>query len=296
MTALGVEQGAVYEIVGPRGDRAVIGPDPADPDFVGYLTEPPSGLERANVRENADELAEADGGLHGDFLYGRLAFTMKGLVYPDAGAASSRQDKLMRATDAMDADAPATALWTSELGVPVQVDFHQQQPTRITDRRPKTFLLAGVSEDPVVYSQAEHQAIVLPDALVAGGFSSPLSSPLVSAPAVGGQAVIENAGRSKTYPRLLVVGPCSNAYIQHVELGRTLYFKNALGAGEFLEIDTNPKRRRILLNGAIPYYRALDSGRSRWWPLLPRTNTIRIGYSAYSAGAQVQVFHRDAWG
>lgn len=294
MTALGIEQGAVYEIVGPYGDRAVIGPAPGDPDFVGYLTEPPSGLERANVRENASELAEADGGLHDDFLYGRLAFTMKGLVFPDAGAASSRQDKLLVATDAMTAD--STLLWTSELGVDVQVDFRQQQPTRITDRRPKIFLLAGVSEDPVVYSQIENQMVILPDALVAGGFSSPISSPLNSAPAVGGQAVINNAGRSKTYPRLIILGPCLAPYVQHVELGKTLYFKNELAAGQFLEIDTNPKRRRVLLNGATPYYRALDSARSRWWPLIKGNNTIRIGYSAYSAGAQVQVYHRDAWG
>lgn len=294
MTALGIEQGAIYEFVGPLGDRAVIGPAPADPDFVGYLTEPPTGLERANVREAADDVAEADGGLHDDFLYGRLAFTMKGLLFPDAGAASSRQDKLMRATDAMTGD--SSLLWTSELGLAVQVDFRQQQPTRITERRPKVFTLAGVSEDPVVWSQIEHRTLIVPSPATAGGRAYPKGYPKLYTPGVGDAAIVNNAGRSPSYPKIVVTGPGAAPLATNARVGRTLYFNYVLGVGENLVIDTDPRRRSILLNGATPRYSALDSARSKWWPLLPGDNDIRIGFANYSFGAQVEILHKDAWG
>lgn len=294
MTQLGVEQGAVYVFTSPLGDRAVIGPAATDPDWIGYLDGPPTGLERATVRENADEIDEADGGRHDPFFFGRLAFTMSGLVYPDGGASTARVDKLLAATDCMTDD--GLLQWTGELGVAAQLAFRSQQPTRITDRRPKKFLIAGVSEGAAVLSQTEHSSIIIPGALASGGFASPLSSPIVSAAFAGGSAIVTNAGRSKTYARLLITGPCSNPYVLNSRTGQALFFNYTLGAGEFLDVDMNPKARRILLNGQVARYSALDSGRSSWWPLLKGDNTIQIGYSAYSAGAQVELRYRDAWG
>lgn len=294
MSRVGVEQGAVYTFTSPLGARAVIGPSTADPDWIGYLDSPPIGLERASVREAIDNIDEASGARFDPFYYGPLAFQMSGLVYPDTGASSSRIDKLLAATDCMDAD--GLLAWTSELGIALQVNYRAQQPTRITDRRPKKFSIAGVSEDPTIFSAVEHQTNILPDPLVPGGFASPLASPLVSAPAVGGQSTVNNAGRSKTWPRVLVFGPCQNPYITNATTGQTVYLTYALNAGEYLALDFDPKERTILFGGAANRYSAFDSARSSWWPLLPGDNTIRIGYSAFSAGAQFQVFHRDAWG
>src|SRR5213080_746959 len=182
---IGVQHGLPYVITGPDGTRAVLN-DTTDADFVGFLN-PDSGggvtgLERAGVRENADVLPEADGGVHGPFRYDRLAFTLQGLIPPDSPAGADtwlgRQAKLLKATNAMRAD--ATLAWTPSEAPPVRVLFRQQQPTRITGRRPKTFLVAGVSEDPNAYSQGLNSAILNPSAGSIGGFASLLTSPLTS--------------------------------------------------------------------------------------------------------------------
>lgn len=79
--AVGVEQGAKYELVAPDGTRAVLN-DRSDPDFVGYLTSPPAGIDSPEVRESADLLVEADGGVHGAFYFGRRPVTLEGIIDP----------------------------------------------------------------------------------------------------------------------------------------------------------------------------------------------------------------------
>lgn len=295
MARLGITHGAIYEIVGPRGDRAVLN-NRADPDFVGYLIgdDAVTGLERAGVREAADDLPEADGGVHGAFRYGRLAFTLKGIIQGGAPPWHDEQDKLMRATDAMVAD--ARLLWTAN-GVPVMLDFRQQQPTRPTGRIPKTFIVAGVAEGNVIVSQVEHTAEALAVGGVPGGFPSPLPSPIPSAPGTDGQVAVLNDGRSGAWPILEVHGPCSNPVLRNMtDGGKSIYLNYTLVAGERLVIYTDPRRRQVLLNDQAIRYGAYDFARSQWWGLLPGSNDIRVTFNSFSAGAKLVVRWRDAWG
>lgn len=294
MTRLGLTYGTTYEILGPRGDRAVIN-DKADPDFVGYVDgdDGVTGLERAGVRENADDLAGGDGGLHGAFTYDRLAFTIKGRLEGTLPPFHDQQDKLLAATDAMRAD--SRLLWVAN-GIPVMLDFRQQQPTRITGRLPKSFLVAGVAEENVVVSQAEHLAEIIPGAAVPGGFASPLTSPLASSPGVDASAIVENAGRSVAWPILEVHGPGNNPVLTNFTEGKSLYLTYDLAAGERLVIDTDPRRRRIRLNDQASRWGALDFARSFWWGLRPGNNDLRVTFNSYSAGAKLVVRWRDAWG
>jgi hypothetical protein len=296
---LGVEQGAVYEIIAANGSRAVLN-DAASPDFVGYLKSPPTGLERGGVRENAEVLPEADGGVHGAFYRDRLPFTLNGLIDTSVdGPNSAAQDRLLRATNALRAD--ALLRWVpSTIVEGVQVAFREQQPTRISDRRPKTFLVAGVAEDPFVYSQTLKSTIIDPGAVGAGGFSSPLTSPLTSTAPTAGQASVLNDGSAETWPLLTIRGPCVNAIVTNFTLGLSIAFTFTLAAGEYLQVDTNPRRRTVKF-GTSPAtlssrYNALDFANSRWWPLISGVNDVRISFASFSAGAQVQLDYRDAWG
>lgn len=294
---IGVEHGLKYVIVGPDGTRAVIN-DSTDADFVGFIDVDAggiAGLERAGVREVADQLPEADGGVHGRFLYDRLAFSINVLIPPDVGSTSwlNRQARLKRATDAMAAD--ALLQWTPSEAVPVQLPFRQQQPTRISGRRPKAGLVVGVAEDPLVLSQAEHvQAVAAAGALV-GGFASPLASPLVSGAPPAGTMVVSNAGNAATWPVVRLDGPMTNPVVTFVEAGAVLALTYNLAAGEYLLIDTNPRRRTIKLGGSANRYSALRFAASRWGPLLPGNNNVRLGLDAFSAPAGLQVTWRDAW-
>lgn len=292
---LGVEQGAVYTLIGPDGTRAVVN-DPSDRDFVGFLDAPPTGLESAGIRENADTLAEADGGIHGTFFDDRRPWTLSGILPPDVGPGTwlQRQAKLKRAARARKAD--GLLLWTPSEAPPVQVAFREQQATRITGRRPKSFLVTGVCEDPLIYSQALHTVQITPQAAGAGGFTSPLTSPLESAASQAGTAVAANAGDEATWPAIAVYGPCSNPVLVNASTGEAIYLTYSLNAGEYLSIDTDPRRRTVRLNDLTNRYRAYDYSRSSWWALEPGDNTLQIGFATYSAGATVVVQWHDAWG
>lgn len=306
MTALlnpiGVEHGLKYVITGPDGTRAVLNDD-TDPDYVGYLNSRDgggvTGLERAGVRENADLLPEADGGVHGTFLRDRLSFTLQGTVPPDYSPVAvpydnwvGRQARLLRATDALAGDAILT--WTPSGAVPVQVAFRAQQATRITGARPKSFMVAGVSAESAAYSQALNVASVVPSGAAGGGFTSPVTSPLGSSATAAGALAVVNAGSVPTWPELTIIGPCSNPSV--TLNGQGLYFAYSLSAGESLVIDTNPRRRTVKLNGAANRYSAIDWSRSTWFALAPGSNTLQLGFTSYSSPAALECRWRDAWG
>lgn len=305
LNPLGVEVGIPYTLIGPDGTRAVIN-DFADRDWVGILSgeDGVTGLERAGVRENADTLAGADGRIHGPFYDDGLAFTLKGLIPPASAMAPlgestwiTRQAKLLRASRARKSD--GRLLWTPSEAPPVFVYFREQQPTRLTGRRPKTFIVAGVCEDPTVFSQELHTAQTVPGEVIGAGFTSPLSSPLRSelGTTVGGSLEAENIGTAEAWPVLTVYGPITNPVITNEETGQSIHLVYTLAAGEYLVIDTNPRRRSIRLNDTTNRYRAYSFAQSSWWALQPTTvNTIRLAQAAYDDGASLVVQWRDAWG
>lgn len=297
---IGVENDRAYVITGPDGTRAVLN-DTTDSDFVGYVA-PRSGggiagLERSNVREVSDLLPEADGGVHGKFLRDRLTFTISGLILPESTAGDSwvgRQARLLRATDALDAD--ATLSWTPSEAMPVFVKFRSQQATRITEARPKRFLIAGVSAEPAVFSQALQFSQLIPSLAGTGGLASPMVSPLTSGATTVGGLTVTHEGSTITWPEITFVGPCSNPSVVHGSTGLGLYFNTTLAAGETLVVDTNPRRRSVKLNGTGNRFGALDYSRSAWFALKPGTNTLQLGFSSYGSPAALEVRWRHAWG
>ncbi len=98
-----------YKLVGPDGTVAVFN-DITDPNYVGMITDV-TGLDSADVRESATDLTEVDGGVHGNFYYGRRPIVLSGLVYGQ-GTVKQRMaklDLLSRASNAMRGD--STLSW-----------------------------------------------------------------------------------------------------------------------------------------------------------------------------------------
>lgn len=299
---IGVEHGIPYVITGPDGTRAVLNDD-TDPDYVGFLTPRDgggvTGLERAGVREVSDLLPEADGGVHGVFLRDRLSFTLGGMIPPDAPITANdgwqgRQSRLLRATDALAGNAVLT--WTPTTAVPVRLAFRAQQPTRITDARPKKFLVSGVAEESGIESQSPQVLSIPATAPAGGGFSSPLTSLLTSTAGSSGTGTATAIGAITAWPVITVAGPCANPTIVNATLGLGLYLNYSLSAGETLVIDTNPRRRTVKLNGVTNRFNAVTWALSAWWGLAPGANVIQTGYSSYSNPAGVTLSWRDAWG
>jgi len=78
------EMGIKYELTGPDGTVAVFN-DASDSKNVGTLTAL-TGLDSPEIRENAQDLVESDGGVHGAFYFGRRPVTMTGLVHGHSSA------------------------------------------------------------------------------------------------------------------------------------------------------------------------------------------------------------------
>lgn len=128
------------------GDIAVFN-DSTDADFVGILSPESSGLDSADVREAAVDATEEDGGVHGDFFYGRRPVVLQGTVI--ASSVADRNEKVAKikgASSALRGD--ATLTWkptgaTSEVGL----NLRRQQPLRVTKGYVKDFQIPMVAAD-----------------------------------------------------------------------------------------------------------------------------------------------------
>lgn len=289
-----VQLAAKYTLTGPTGVAAVFN-DPTDPNYVGVITDL-SGFDSPEVRESADDLVGMDGGIHGDFFYGRRPITMSGIVLNPTTALDRDQklDKLSAATDALRANSILN--WTDNAGVAKFLTLRRQQPIRFTGAWQKEFQLPMVAADPRIYSVAlnaqEVSASVSDPSTVGRGFDE--SFDVVYGPmAPNGQLLVTNAGTTTTFPVLTVTGPGVNPQISNVTTGQAIYLNYTLAAGETLVLDT--LNRTVLLNGTSSRYNALDFTNTSWFGLVPGVNDLRIAFNSFTAPAKLAVQWRDAW-
>ena len=289
----GPEVNAKYVLTGPDGTRAVFN-DQTDRDFVGMLTEV-SGLDSPEVRENADDLVQFDGGIHGDFFYGRRPMTLTGLILNPTSAdeRNRRMTKLKRASNAMRGD--AILQWTLSGGYEQFVAVRRQQPLRIEGAWQKQFQLPLVAADPRIYGVPfKHAQLTAGEGAGETGRGYSRQYPInYGGATVSGQMFVENQGNTTTYPLVTVYGPGLNPVITNFTTGQSVHLTYNIGVGEYLVIDM--LNRTVLLNSTASRYSAVDFFLSAWWGLEPGQNDLRITYSSFSTGAGLVVQWRDAW-
>ena len=245
-----------YVITGPNGYRVVLGNGDtarADPDWIGFLNpdDGVTGLDSAEVRESADLLVEADGGVHGAFYRGRRPFTLNGWIdtNTDLDVMSERIDKLLAATDAMRED--GTLTWQESHRPETGVWFRAASGgARISGRIPKRFTVPLVSADDRIVSTTINSEIVVPGG--AGGiigFTDPFSDPFSESFDVSAQVTVVNAGKKGARPWFTIEGPITNPQLLNNTTGETIVITYTLAADEFLTIETHPARRSVLLAG-----------------------------------------------
>lgn len=146
----GPEYGVKFTLEGPDGTKAVFN-DSTDPNYVGILSPESSGLDSADVRESAADAVEADGGIHGNFFYGRRPVVLQGtIIASSATQRNERASRLKQASNAMRAD--ATLKWTPTGSEEMELKLRRQQPLRITKGFVKEFQLSMVSASALIKS------------------------------------------------------------------------------------------------------------------------------------------------
>jgi hypothetical protein len=271
----GPEIGAPFVITGPDGTRVAFN-DPDDRDYVGMLTEV-TGLDAPEIRESADDLVQMDGGIHGDFYYGRRPITLSGLLLNPVSIddRNRRMTKMMRACRALRADAEIT--WTLSGGQTQFVRVRLQNGPRFEGAWQKTFMVGMVAADPRIYSTEFQQTTI--DALTATGN-------------------VANLGNAPTWPYVVIRGPITNPYAMNYTSGEKIQLTYAVGTAAIVTIDT--LNRTVILDDPLASYHdslysAVDFFETDWWQIHPGDNDIRLGSTSYGSGASLTIQWRDAW-
>lgn len=146
----------------------------------------------------------------------------------------------------------------------------------------------------------EAESTSMPLGVIAtGGMDFPFGFPLVFTGGTGPEGRpgwISVSGTAPTWPVLRVTGPCANPSITHVESAVTIGVAVTLGVGEWVEIDTRPGWRTVLLDtgahAALTPGSRLDlfqlppgSSEVRWYATDPTlTSTLSVQWwPAYKA-------------
>lgn len=137
-----------------QGQRVVWNNDTVT-DFIGILNPESTGLDSAEIREDAQDSTENDGGVHGNFFYGRRPIVLQGTI--NSSSATDRNNKVAKLKTASNAmRANARLQWKPQGAVnEVFTEVRRQQPLRVSKGYVKDFFLALVAADARVYSVNE---------------------------------------------------------------------------------------------------------------------------------------------
>lgn len=290
----GPQDNIPYTLTNADGSVAVFN-DPSSAYYIGFVRW--TGLDSAEVRENADDLVEADGGIHGSFWHGRrpIVGTIE-FVPTSTTDRNTRFALLQQVANCLRAD--ATLSWTPDGGDAQFVRVRRNQPLRRADQPGwrTTLSLPLVAADPRIYSAVLHSANVTASAGAAVGFGFALRFPLSFG---GGSTVADvlatNNGNASAPATVRIDGPISSPRITNATSNLVIALNYTLGVGEYITIDT--EARTIILNGNTNRYSALDfTSTTGWWSLLPGTNDIRLSGGGITGGVTaLTVSYRDAW-
>lgn len=272
VVASGPQFGVKYTLVSNDGIRAVFN-DPEDADYIGWLSDL-TGLDSPDLRENADDLVGDDGGVHGDFFYGRRPVVITGQIEsrPDNISRNLRMTKLQRASNSTRTD--STLRWAPEGGVEQILYLRRQQPLRITGGYNKSFQLSMVSADPRIYAAEVKTQRFLPN---------------------DSTVFIENEGTMRTPPDLTIYGPATAIQAQNHQTGESIVFNPTytLPSGSYIVLSA--RNRTVLLNGVTNLYSQVQFASTTWWEVQPGTNQVTFAATGTTANSAMVVAWQDAW-
>lgn len=186
-----------YWLISPDGSvTARFNGSVADPNWCGVLTDV-GGLDSAIIRESAEELVEADGGVHGNFWLGRRPIVLTGMTYGHSTVdqRTARLDRISRASQGFRGDCELH--WQPQsAGAPEMMTWvRRQAEVKYAEGWNKTFQIPLVSQYARLFSATLH---TITQAQTNGSFVT------VNA---------ENQGSYDSLPALKAYGPVTNPTI-----------------------------------------------------------------------------------
>lgn len=270
------QSSAIYTVTGGdgSGEVAVIN-DQASANYVGSFGEEGiTGLDSPDIREAAWNLVEDDGGVHGNFFFGRRPITLNlEVLGTTTTLRNQRLQKLKVATRALRSD--GLLQWTPDGGVAQRINFRTQQSFRVSGGWKKDAFVGLVAADPLIYSEA--QPVVT---LTAGVSSSIPNDGDFPAPAV-----------------IRINGPGTNPRFFNNGTGITTvrFPTTTLAAGAWIDVDL--KNHTAFDNLGASRYGEIEFSTATWQLFAPGLGAgWRISWASGNTGASTAVVtYRHAW-
>lgn len=150
--------------------------------------------------------------------------------------------------------------------------------------------------DPAIYdATAQSVSTNLPTS--AGGLTFNATPNLAfGAMPSGGRMTALNSGNYETYPTIRVSGasPAEGFTLENQTTGQVWSTSTVLQAGQWLDIDMNPRNPSVLLNGVASRFIDVDLV-SSWWSLPPDVSSSIAFYAPSSASTTATLTWRSAW-
>jgi phage-related protein len=251
-----------------------------------YLDEPIDGLELPDIRTSSDAYSGRDGGYVGPQFYSPRLVTLNGRAW----AADPADIWDLRRTLQTELDTDSI-----ELHVQADADHHYllyAKTTRLDMPIPRIpsiapFKIDFICPDPIIYDETDASALTANiGKYVGGGVSWPLTWPLTWGAGTGA-ATVNNTGLVTIYPVITITGSQTNPKITNETTGEFIQLSGLTApSGSVVVIDF--RARTVTLNDGNILAKVTAS--SKWWGLVPGSNTIRLetGDAADTAAAVME--------
>jgi len=256
------------------------------------------GLDDAEIREARENRAAQHGQTDYNTLLGSRLITLKGEII--ASSISQRNQARQTLLDTFVKDGSYSWLKWQPTGDSIAKQIYCKVFSRGVDDNlsgsdslARDFLINLLAVDPLIYSQTE-QIININIASSAGGFASPLLSPLDSSLIqTGGRATCNNEGNFECLPTVKMYGPLTNPRIKNnTDDSKEIKVNIEVDPGNYLEIDF--KNKTIMLNGVTSMY-AYKDNTSLWFAIKPGNNDIEFRDGGGDPTGYCQVIFRSSW-
>jgi hypothetical protein len=254
------EYGVQWTITAPDSSTVTLN------DGNGLYLEEVTGFDSPNVRENVEDLPEADGAIAGDFWYGSRPVTLSGRIV--GSTATARNTKISQLTSALRGLRGNVVLQTTPSGFPQMRAYGRVQNVRITGGFVKSFQVGLICADPRMYGTT-------------------LNSQSTSTASLS----VTNAGNYYAPPVLRITN-YTNPVITNTTTTEAISFTLVLGTTEYIDVDM--LNRTVISNASISRYANVIFPGSRFWQLAPGVNALTIGGTG-GGSKNFRIQWNDVW-
>lgn len=266
------------------------------PGVSGYILQKPvEGFDAPDYRTTYYDSPGQDYGVVSQAYYSSRTITLTGIVKGDTVSQYETNRNALAAACGINRDSngypvltPIT--FTTLAGDEYFINVQFKKPTfPMNDITFTNFQLIALAPDARIYGaqKVDSGAITVAQG---GGFTLPVTLPIVFANSSGGGAALTNNGNTASHPIVTFTGPLTNPYIRNVTTGLAFQLDYTIPGGSYVVVDMYNKT--VLFNGNQNFINNIDPVNQDWFVIEPGPNNfiLSTGNNADTGGVDVSFY------